>query len=124
MNGFGCNRHLHLDATTGPFMAEMTKREGAVRILDAQASRSKLKGRIVAGATVIVVASLGVGVLTRWEFGLATLLMCGMLFQYAMERMNTLLEASEINGLKAMGWDADTELNEQTLEKIHNIANR
>ena len=41
-----------------------------------------------------------------------------------MERMNTLLEASEVNGLKAMGWDTGTELTEETLEKIRTIAER
>ena len=53
----------------------------------------------------------------RWEFGLATVLMCGLLFQYAVERMNTIVEASIANGLKDMGWDAETELDEQTMDK-------
>ena len=65
-----------------------------------------------------------VAALTRWEFGLATVLMCGLLFQYAVERMNTIVEASIANGLKDMGWNAETELNEETLDKIRTIAQR
>ena len=38
--------------------------------------------------------------------------------------MNTIVEASIANGLKDMGWDAETELDEQTMEKIRSIANR
>ena len=105
-------------------MASMSKREGAQRILDAHASSLKLKGRMVAGIVVMMLAGLGVSVLTRWEFGLATVLLCGLLFQYAIERMSTIIEASIANGLKAMGWEAETELDEQTLEKIRSIANR
>ena len=48
--------------------------------------------------------------------------MCGLLFQYAVERMTTILDAGVINGLKDMGWDVDTELDEATLEKISTIA--
>ena len=44
--------------------------------------------------------------------------------QYAVERMNTILEASVASGLKAMGWDADTALDEETLENIRRIAQR
>ena len=39
-------------------MATMTKREGAQRILDAHASSLKLKGRMVAGIVVMVLAGL------------------------------------------------------------------
>jgi hypothetical protein len=105
-------------------MGGMTKREGAQRILDAHATRSKVKGRIVIGSIVIALLSLGVGWLSRWEFGLATLLACGLLFQYAIERMGTIVDASIANGLKAMGWSSDTELDEATLDKIRAVAQR
>ncbi len=105
-------------------MAAMTKREGALRILDARASARKLKTRIVVGSVVIAIAGLGVGSLTQWEFGLATVLLLGLLFQYAVERMGTIIEASIANGLKAMGWDLETELTEEKLEKIKELAER
>jgi hypothetical protein len=105
-------------------MAGMTKREGAQRILDAHATRQKVKGRLVIGSVVIGLIAVGVGFLTRWEFGAATLLGCGLLFQYAVERMNTIIEASVANGLNAMGWSNDTVLDDPTLEKIRGIAER
>ena len=100
------------------------KKEGAQRVLDAKASAMKVQQRLVPAAMGIVLIGIVMAYLSRWEFGLATVLMCGLLFQYALERMNTIVEASIANGLKDMGWDADTELDDQTLEKIRSIANR
>ena len=93
------------------------KKEGAQRVLDAKASAMKVQQRLVPAAMGIVLIGIVVAYFSRWEFGLATVLMCGLLFQYALERMNTIVEASIANGLKDMGWDADTELDDQTLEK-------
>ena len=100
------------------------KKEGAQRVLDAKASAMKVQQRLVPAAMGIVLIGIVVAYLSRWEFGLATVLMCGLLFQYALERMNTIVEASIANGLKDMGWDAETELDDQTLQKIRSIANR
>ena len=101
-----------------------SKKEGAQRVLDAHASSSKVKGRLVPVAVGILAIGLVVASLTRWEFGLATVLMCGLLFQYAVERMNALLKASIANGLKAMGWEQLDELDEETLSKIRTIAKK
>ena len=99
-----------------------SKKEGAQRVLDAHASRMKVKQRLLPVALMILFIGIGVAALTRWEFGLATVLLFGLLFQYAVERMTTILDAGVINGLKEMGWDVDTELDEPTLEKISTIA--
>ena len=101
-----------------------SKKEGAQRVLDAHASSLKVKGRLVPVAVGILAIGLVVAYLTRWEFGLATVLMCGLLFQYAVERMNTLLEASIANGLKDMGWEQPDELDEKTLSKSRTIAEK
>ena len=101
-----------------------SKKEGAQRVLDAHASSLKVKGRLVPVAVGILAIGLIVAYLTRWEFGLATVLMCGLLFQYAVERMNTLLEASIANGLKDMGWEQPDKLDEKTLSKITTIAEK
>ena len=100
------------------------KKEGAQRILDAKVSARKVQQRLIPAGGGIVLLAIVVAFLTRWEFGLATLLMCGLLFQYALERMNTIVEASIANGLKDMGWEAGTELDDEALEKIRTIANR
>ena len=101
-----------------------SKKEGAQRVLDAHASSLKVKGRLVPVAVGILAIGLVVAYLTRWEFGLATVLMCGLLFQYAVERMNTLLEASIANGLKDMGWEQPDELDEKTLSEIRTMAEK
>lgn len=98
------------------------KRDGAQRVLDALATRRSLKSRAVGAGAVILLIAGGVTFLSRWEFGLATLLMCAMLLQYAIERMNTIVDASVANGLKAMGWESTTELNEETLATVERIA--
>ena len=92
-----------------------TKKEGAQRILDAHASSKTVRRRLLPVAIGIVLVGGGVTALTSWHFGLATVLVCGLLMQYAVERMNTILEASVASGLKAMGWDADTTLDEDCL---------
>lgn len=84
----------------------------------------KVQRRLIPAGLGIVLIGVVIAYLTQWEFGLATVLMCGLLFQYALERMNTIVEASIANGLKDMGWDAETELDDQTMEKIRNIASR
>ena len=104
-------------------MAGVGKREGAQRILDARASSTKLRGRIVTGSIAIAIIAIGVGALTSWHFGLATALLCGLLLQFAIERMGTIIEANIANGLKAMGWNETSELDEESMEKIRRIAN-
>ena len=64
------------------------KKEGAQRILDAKASAMKVQQRLIPAGLGIVLIGVVVAYLSRWEFGLATVLMCGLLFQYALERMN------------------------------------
>ena len=97
-----------------------SKKEGAQRVRRACLAPEGQE-RLVP-VVVILLIGIGVAALTRWEFGLATVLLCGLLFQYAVERMTTILDAGVINGLKDMGWDVDTELDEATLEKISTIA--
>ena len=99
-----------------------SKKEGAQRVLDAHASRLRVKQRLIPIAVIVLFIGMGVAALTRWEFGLATVLLCGLLLQFAVERMTTILDAGVINGLKEMGWDLETELDEATLEKISTIA--
>ena len=101
-----------------------TKKEGAQRILDAHASSKTVRRRLLPVAIVIVLVGGGVTALTSWDFGLATVLLCGLLMQYAVERMNAILEASVATGIRDMGWDADTALTEETLATIRRIAER
>ena len=121
-SGCASNRHLHHEAPAATTMARGGKREGAQRILDALATKEKMKTRVLLAGGVILLATVGVAYASRWEFALATLLMCGMLLQYAVERMNTIVDAGVANGLKTMGWEATTELTEETLATVERLA--
>jgi hypothetical protein len=98
------------------------KREGAQRILDAFATQKKMRTRAILAGVFLLVVSVGIAVLTRWEFALATVLACSLLLQYAYERMDTIVTASVANGLKMMGWELTTELNEETLATVERIS--
>ena len=84
----------------------------------------KVKQRFVPTVVGIAIVGIAVAALTRWQFGLATVLVCGLLLQYAIDRMNTILDASVANGLKDMGWDVETKITDETLEKIRTVAER
>jgi|GEM_PF-545942 hypothetical protein len=103
-------------------MAGGGKRDGAQRVLDALATKQKMKARVLLAGIVILLVTVGVAYSSRWEFALATLLMCSMLLQYAVERMNTIVDAGVANGLKTMGWEATTELTEETLATVERMA--
>ncbi len=104
-------------------MAAMTKKEGARRILDAQVSHSRMKTRATVAGIVGVVLSLGIVFLTRWQFGLAALLVFGLLMQFSLERMGTSIRSSQLQGLKALGWKEDTELDDACMERLNNLLN-
>lgn len=105
-------------------MAKGTRREGAQRVLDAHRSRTNLNRRLVIGGTVAVMLSGAIVWLTRWEFGVAALLLFGLLLQFAHERMTVILDAHALTGLKALGWDEDTELTEAKIATLADIAGR
>lgn len=103
-------------------MASVTKRDAAQRILDAEQTAALIPRRIVIGSVVSLLLAGAILYLTRWEFGLAALLVFGLLLQFAAERMGTIIDASRANGLKDLGWDTDTELTEEALQKIRRIS--
>ena len=102
-------------------MAAMTKKEGARRILDATTSYSRMKNRAVVAGITGIALSLGIMGLTRWEFGLAAFLLFGLLMQFSVERMTTSVRSSQLQGLKALGWKEDTELDDACMERLKNL---
>ena len=105
-------------------MGTGTKREGAQRVLDAHRSRANLQRRLIFGVVGATVISGGILALTRWEFALAAMLIFGLLIQFAHERMSTILDAHHLNGLKDLGWDPETTLDETTLATLKSIVER
>lgn len=102
-------------------MAAMTKKEGARRILDAQVSNSRMKNRATVAGIVGIGLALGITFLTRWQFGLAALLVFGLLMQFSLERMGTSIRSSQVQGLKALGWKEDTELDDACMERLNHL---
>ena len=103
-------------------MASATKREAAQRVLDAEKTAALIPQRIIIGGVVSLLLAGAIFYLTRWEFGLAALLVFGLLLQFAAERMGVIIDASRANGLKDLGWDTETELTEEVIEKIRKIS--
>ena len=120
-NGSSEKRYLHLEQRFGYVMAAMTKKEGARRILDAQVSNSRMKNRATVAGIVGIGLALGITFLTRWQFGLAALLVFGLLMQFSLERMGTSIHSSQVQGLKALGWKEDTELDDACMERLNNL---
>ncbi|HJM54765.1 MAG TPA: hypothetical protein QGI72_00810 [Poseidonia sp.] len=102
-------------------MAAMTKKEGARRILDAQASLARMKNRAIAAGIVGLILAVAITVLTRWQFGLASVLLFGLLMQFSLERMGMSIRSSQLQGLKALGWKEDTVLDEACMERLNNL---
>ena len=104
-------------------MAAMTKKDGARRILDAQASLDRMKQRAILAAVVGLMLAGSIAALTRWQFGLAAALLFGLLMQFSLERMGTSIRSSQLQGLKALGWKEDTVFDEENLERLRNLLN-
>ncbi len=103
-------------------MASVTKREAAQRVLDAEQTAALIPQRMIIGGVVALLLAGAIFYLTRWEFGLAALLIFGLLLQFAAERMGAIIDASRANGLKDLGWDIETELTDEAMEKIRRIS--
>ena len=114
-------RHLHLERRLGEYMAAMTKKDGARRILDAQASLERMKQRAIVAGVVGLILAIAITVLTRWQFGLAAALIFGLLMQFSLERMGTSIRSSQLQGLKALGWKEDTVFDDERLERLNNL---
>lgn len=119
-----CSPKRNLEKGHGPLrrMAKGTKREGAQRVLDAHRSRANLNRRLTIGVVAATGLSGGILWLTRWEFALAAGLVFGLLLQFAHERMTTILDAHFLTGLRTLGWDEQTELDEKKLATLVDLA--
>ena len=65
-----------------------TKKEGAKRLLDTLDSKGKLQNRLRFAISQGVLLSILIGYFTeQWRFGLAALLLFGLLIQFSFERI-------------------------------------
>ncbi|RPG71721.1 MAG: hypothetical protein CBC59_001145 [Euryarchaeota archaeon TMED99] len=101
-----------------------TKKEGAKRLLDTLDSAKKLKTRLGFALGQGLVLSLLIGYFTeQWRFGLAALLVFGLLVQFAFERMKNSIEASRLEALSQLGWNDDSLSEEEYRARILKILN-
>ena len=90
-----------------------TKKEGAKRLLDTLDSKGKLQNRLRFAISQGVLLSILIGYFTeQWRFGLAALLLFGLLIQFSFERMKNSIEVSQIQAIADLGWK-DTSLSDE-----------
>tara|TARA_B100000767_G_scaffold24663_1_gene21700 strand:+ start:80 stop:436 length:357 start_codon:yes stop_codon:yes gene_type:complete len=98
-----------------------TKKEGAQRLIDSLDSGRKIQQKLWFAVGQAVVVSAIIAWFTQWQFGIAALLVFGLLIQFAFERMSNSIEASRLEALQTLGWSADDETDESLRLKAQKI---
>ena len=99
----------------------LTKKQAAQLCIDALNSEEKLKQKAILVGVNIVIISGVITFLTSWYFGLACLLICGLLGQFAHERMDNSIQARKILAMKSLKWEQTELENPDLLEKLTKI---
>ena len=102
----------------------MTRKQAAQRLLDTIKSRKRMYLRGVFAIIQAVIVSILIGYFTTWHFGLAALLLMGLLIQFAFDRMNNSIKASEITAIKSLRWKEDSLEKEDLEETLNSIINK
>ncbi len=99
----------------------LTKKQAAQLCIDALNSEEKLKRKVILVGVNIVIISGVITFLTSWYFGLACLLICGLLGQFAHERMDNSIQARKILAMKSLKWEQTELENPDLLGKLTKI---
>jgi hypothetical protein len=99
----------------------LTKKQAAQLCIDAIDSERKLKQKVVIVVVNIVVISVAISLITSWYFGLSCLLICGLLGQFAHERMDNSIQARKILAMKSLNWQQSELDNQDLLIKLNKI---
>lgn len=99
----------------------LTKKEAAQLCLDALQSEDKLKRKVIIVAINIVVIAGLIAIITSWHFGLAMVLICGLLGQFAHERMENSIEARKLLAIKSLNWQKSELENPELITKLSKI---
>ena len=99
----------------------LTKKQAAQLCIDALNSEEKLKQKVIVVGVNIVIISGVITFLTSWYFGLACLLICGLLGQFAHERMYNSIQARKILAMKSLKWEQRELENPDLLGKLTKI---
>ncbi|MEC7097289.1 MAG: hypothetical protein VXW70_03720 [Candidatus Thermoplasmatota archaeon] len=99
----------------------LTKKQAAQLCIDALNSEENLKRKVILVGVNIVIISGVITFLTSWYFGLACLLICGLLGQFAHERMDNSIQARKILAMKSLKWEQTELENPDLLGKLTKI---
>ena len=99
----------------------LTKKEAAQLCLDALQSEDKLKRKVIIVAINIVIIAGLITIITSWHFGLAMVLICGLLGQFAHERMENSIEARKLLAIKSLNWQKSELENPELITKLSKI---
>ena len=99
----------------------LTKKQAAQLCIDALNSEQKLKQKVIVVAINILVISAIITFLTSWYFCLACLLICGLLGQFAHERMDNSIQARKLMAIKSLKWQRSELENPELMTKLIKI---
>jgi hypothetical protein len=102
----------------------MTRKQAAQRLLDTIKSRKRMYLRGIFAILQAMIVSILIGYFTSWHFGLAALLLMGLLIQFAFDRMSNSIKVSEITAIKSLRWKEES-LHKEDIEKtLNSIINK
>ncbi|MBT3421096.1 MAG: hypothetical protein HN794_05325 [Euryarchaeota archaeon] len=102
----------------------MTRKQAAQRLLDTIKSKKRMLFRGIFAIVQAIIVSVLIGYFTSWHFGLAALLLMGLLIQFAFDRMSNSIKASEITAIKSLRWNEES-LHKEDLEvTLNSIINK
>ena len=102
----------------------MTRKQAAQRLLDTIKSRKRMYFRGIFAILQAMIVSILIGYFTSWHFGLAALLLMGLLIQFAFDRMSNSIKVSEITAIKSLRWKEESLHKEDIEETLNSIINK
>jgi len=102
----------------------MTRKQAAQRLLDSMESKKRMYLRGIFAIIQAIIVSILVGYFTSWHFGLAAFLLMGLLIQFAFDRMNNSIKASEISAIKSLRWKENSLEKDDVVETLNSIINK
>ena len=95
----------------------MTRREAAQRWKSAVEGEAKLRGRTSFGIAVIVIISGLIGSIDL-RYGIAAVLLLGVLFQFSLERMRETFRVAAESSRQRLGWKEEDISTEELLARL------
>ena len=95
----------------------MTRREAAQRWKSAVEGEAKLRSRTSLGIAVIVIISGLIGSINL-RYGIAAVLLLGVLFQFSLERMRETFRVAAESSRQRLGWKEEDISTEELLARL------